>query len=138
MERPFSGEEPVGQNNPGHRKLQAVKSGSKPQKTKAMKKVVLFSILGIILFGEVTFAAVTLARNPSPTDVWIKFVLIFHKPRTQCTSGFGICFDVLFGGDLIDAPMGAKGCPVRGQINNLNELVVEIAESDLNLSLIHI
>ena len=68
---------------------------------------------------------------PSPTAVWVKFTFNFHRPKTGCEGGFGICFDVTFG---VEAPIGRNDqnlCPVRGKLNDRNQLIVEITEKDL-------
>ncbi|MCK9422395.1 MAG: hypothetical protein M0Q38_07340 [Bacteroidales bacterium] len=96
-----------------------------------MKKFIILSMLGIMLFSDAIFSTGTFASNPSPEGVWIKFSLIFHRPKFNCERGFGICFDIDYGFTGSDGTAEPKGCAVRGQINNLNQLVVEIKESAL-------
>lgn len=96
-----------------------------------MKKFILMSMLGVMLFSDTIFATGTFLGNPSPAGVWIKFIINFHRPRFNCERAFGICFDIEWGLEGNDGPMAPKGCAVRGQINDLNQLVVEIKESDL-------
>jgi len=96
-----------------------------------MKRMMLISMLGILLFSDTVFANVPLVSNASPTGVWIKFIFNFHRPKLNCESGFGICFDIEWGFVDFSAPSAPKGCVVKGQVNELGQLVMEVSESDL-------
>jgi hypothetical protein len=100
-------------------------------KIKAMKKLFILSMLGIMMMGNGVFAATSMLSNPSPAGVWVKFIFNFHKPKWDCLRGFGLCFDIEWGLEGIDGQAAPQGCIVKGQINDMGHLVVEIAETDL-------
>lgn len=97
-----------------------------------MKKIMLLSLIGMILFSETTVAAVTGAfANPGPGGFWIKITLNFHRPKTDCLTGFGICLDISAGVDLV---MPSKGtCPVQMRINDQNQIQIQVTEDNLRL-----
>ena len=66
---------------------------------KTMKKIMLLSMLSAFLFTETTNATELKSVTPPPTAVWVKFIINFHRPKMNCESGFGLCFDVTFGVD---------------------------------------
>jgi hypothetical protein len=103
-----------------------------------MKKLIVFSLMGMFLYSAGLTAGhfSTLTKtDPSvvsapPAGVWVKLTLIFHRPKTDCKTGFGICVDFSWG---IDGGLGGneQACPVRMMINSQNQLILEVTESDL-------
>lgn len=75
--------------------------------------------------------AVTYNPGPSPSfSVWVKFIITFHRPKTQCKTGFGICFDIEFGTDK-PAGSGPGYCPVQARISDSQQLELMVSEADL-------
>jgi len=75
--------------------------------------------------------AVTFNPGPSPCfSVWIKLIITFHRPKTQCKTGFGICFDVEFG---TDKPVGSGSnyCPAQARISEAGQFELMVSEADL-------
>jgi len=96
-----------------------------------MKKIMLLSLIGMIFLSESTFATITeLFANPGPPSVWIKITLNFHRPSTNCETGFGICVDISAGVDGMGRP-ATKSCPVLMKINDQNQLLIQVTEDDL-------
>jgi len=85
----------------------------------------------MMLFSDSIFANIPLVSNTSPAGVWIKFIFNFHRPKLDCERGFGICFDIEWGFVDFSAPTAPKGCVVKGRVNELGQLVMEVSESDL-------
>jgi hypothetical protein len=96
-----------------------------------MKRMIVLSMLGILLFTGTSRATGTIAPPPAPLGVWIKLSIVFHRPKKDCVSGFGICFMVTAGIDKPVGPGQGNLCPGRGLLNDRNQLVVEIDESAL-------
>ena len=87
-------------------------------------------MLSLIFFMQISFASETKSKSCPPTGIWIKLLINFHRPRTDCQSGFGLCFVVTWG---VEEPTGFSErnlCPVRGQLRERN-LFVEVNEADL-------
>jgi hypothetical protein len=94
-----------------------------------MKKIALLSLMFVTLFAGTTFAAEMKSANPVIEGVWIKVMFVFHKPKTNCLTGFGICID-LSGG--IEKPVGNQPmCQAKVRINGNNQLVIEVTEQAL-------
>jgi hypothetical protein len=97
-----------------------------------MKKILLLSLIGMILFSETLVASATGAfANPGPGGFWIKITLNFHRPKMDCSSGFGICLDFSAGVDLVMPSTGT--CPVQMRINDRNQLQIQVTEDNLRL-----
>lgn len=98
-----------------------------------MKKILLLSMLGIMFISESLFAVEMKSCPNPPTGVWIKIMVNLHRPKLDCERGFGICFAVSWG--LEERPiLGSEQnlCSMRGQINELNQLVLEVDETVLS------
>jgi len=96
-----------------------------------MKKFSLLTMISMMLLMGTTYATESKSAIPSPPGFWIRFDFSFHRPKTSCKSGFGICVDVTAG---IDSPIGNTDpnlCPVKAQLNDRNQLVVEITAESL-------
>jgi len=96
-----------------------------------MKKIMLVTLMGMFLLVETLYATEMRPVASSPTTVWIKLSLIFHRPKLQCQEGFGVCAALTWG---IDAPTGTttrETCTVRAQLNSKNQLIIEITEADI-------
>jgi hypothetical protein len=100
-----------------------------------MKKIIAICLISMLTFagavhaGEYTSASV----NPGPSpfcSVWIKLIITFHRPKTQCQTGFGICFDVEVGIDKA-AGSGSGQCPAQARINTAGQLELMVSEGDL-------
>jgi len=96
-----------------------------------MKKIFLLSLLTMLLVSDFTFATWVTSCIPSPPGIWIKFEFVFHRPKKDCLTGFGICMDVTAGIDGSISNTDQKGCPVRAQLNERNQLTVEVTEEAL-------
>jgi hypothetical protein len=92
-----------------------------------MKKLVLFTVLSVFLATSDGFSISLASSCP---EFWVKFGFTFHRPKLDCKQGFGLCMDVSWGIDGMGAP-SENVCPVRGFINDQNQLVVEIREDEL-------
>lgn len=97
-----------------------------------MRKVMLLAMLGLMFLTENTFATGMKSAMAAPSSVWIKLEVIFHRPKFNCESGFGICVLVSAGFDGPGASAENKSCSVRGMINERNQLVLEIDEVALS------
>lgn len=76
---------------------------------------------------------IPVAVNPGPSPsfaVWIKLIITFHRPKTQCKTGFGICFDVELGTDKL-VGSGSNFCPAQARISEAGQLELMVSESDL-------
>jgi hypothetical protein len=97
----------------------------------AMKKYMLLTMMSVFLLAGSSEAADVCASPLRLPEVWIKLTIKFHRPKTDCQTGFGICFDLSAG---IENPVGSNGrdvCPVRARLNDKNQLVLEVAETAL-------
>lgn len=93
----------------------------------------LLSLIGMILLSEAAVAAGTkIIASPEPDAVWIKIILIFHRPKFDCKSGFGICLDFSAGIDKMAMP-SSNGCPVLMKINEQKQLLIQVTEDNLIL-----
>ena len=92
--------------------------------------MMLLSILSLMILSQISFASEMKPVTCAPTGIWIKLLINFHRARTNCQSGFGLCFVVTWG---VEEPEGfsAKNlCPVKGQLKEQN-LFIEVNEADL-------
>jgi hypothetical protein len=96
-----------------------------------MKKIMVLTILGLVFLMNVSSATEIKPVLCTPTAVWVKLQIIFHRPKLNCESGFGICFLVSAGFDGSGSAGAGNSCSVRGQLNEKNQLVVEVEESVL-------
>ena len=94
-----------------------------------MKKVVLLFLLSLGIFNGIGYASTVLANCPDITP-WIKFGVTFHRPKLDCKEGFGFCLDVTWGIDG-GGYSAEKICPVQGYINEKNQLIIRVTETDL-------
>ena len=100
-----------------------------------MKKIITTCILSILMSagamqaGKYNSVNVTPGPNPS-VSVWIKFIITFHRPKTLCQTGFGICFDIELGTDKA-AGSGSTLCPVQGRIIGNGSFELMVSEEDL-------
>jgi|WetSurMetagenome_2_1015567.scaffolds.fasta_scaffold19976_4 hypothetical protein len=94
-----------------------------------MKKIALLSLMFVTLFAGTTFATEMKSANPSFEGVWIKIHIVFHKPKNDCKTGFGICTFFEAGIDQTE-PFGPF-CQAKARINENNQLVIEVTESAL-------
>ena len=78
-----------------------------------------------------TYNTVNVTPGPSPSfAVWIKIIINFHRPKTQCQSGFGICLDFEVGTQKATVPVTGL-CPVQARINAAGQLELMVYEQDL-------
>ncbi|MCX6287953.1 MAG: hypothetical protein NTY96_12650 [Bacteroidetes bacterium] len=100
-----------------------------------MKKIITICILSIFMLSVAVQAGKnnTVNVNPCPSasfSVWVKFIITFHRPKTQCKTGFGICFDVELGTDKATGS-GSNLCLVQARIINAGQLELMVSEEDL-------
>jgi len=95
-----------------------------------MKKIMLLSMLGMIFLTEMSFASEMKLCNYAPEGIWIKLLINFHRPRTNCQSGFGLCFVVTWGWEELNGFSEKNLCPVKGQLKERN-LFIEVNAADL-------
>ncbi len=96
-----------------------------------MKKFMLLSLLGIMLFAEMSFAGEVKSITPPQDRVWISLKFIFHRPRFDCMRGFGICLIVSGGIEDQNIFPEKPKCIARGQVNLKNQLMIEVKATDL-------
>lgn len=96
-----------------------------------MKKIFVLAMLGLLGIMDSSIAAEVKPIPTAPTAVWIKLQIIFHRPKFNCESGFGVCFLVSAGFDGSGSPGAGNSCSARGQLNEKNQLIVEVEESVL-------
>ena len=92
-----------------------------------MRKLALCIVGGLLLISVNSGAN---CPTSAGMEFWIKFGFTFHRPKLDCKQGFGLCMDVSWGWDGMRTASEII-CPVRGRINDQNQLVVEIGEDDL-------
>ena len=100
-----------------------------------MKKIIAICLISILAASGAVYAGKYTSTNfnpgPSPCySVWIKLIITFHRPKTQCKTGFGICFDVEFGTEKA-AGSGSGQCPAQARINTAGQLELMVSEEDL-------
>lgn len=83
----------------------------------------------MVLFTGTSFASVIASEAPSAT-FWIKLLITFHRPKLDCETGFGLCFDVEWGLDKTAGSPIAM-CPARASVGDNGELLLEVTEQDL-------
>ena len=97
-----------------------------------MKKIMLIALMGMIFLTETSVANEMKPCMSAPTGVWIKLLVNLHRPKLNCESGFGLCFLLSWGFEENSAASESKLCPVRGQLNDRNQLLLEIEETALS------
>ncbi|MEI7662363.1 MAG: hypothetical protein WCK34_09205 [Bacteroidota bacterium] len=97
-----------------------------------MKKIIFILVMGVMMLIGNANAAGWASPVPSPPGFWVKFEVSFFRPKTDCKSGFGVCTDVTMGIDKTAGSAEQNLCPVRGQLNERNQLVVEVSEEALS------
>ena len=117
----------------GHRRLNAEGSARKKnkQKPEIMKTLLSLFVISMMLFTENANAAGFESAVPLPPGPWIRIELIFHRPSTDCKTGFGFCFDITAGIERPVAGNDQTRCPVKAQLNERNQLIVEITADAL-------
>ncbi len=98
-----------------------------------MKKLAIISLFTVLLAGfftEPLLAPAVRLSNPCPSGVWVRFDFIFHKPKTNCQTGFGICVMSSWGIESNTATNPAA-CAGRAQINGQNQLIIEVTDDAL-------
>jgi hypothetical protein len=100
-----------------------------------MKKIITICILSLLMLTGAVHASTynTIYMNPGPSpsfSVWVKLIITFHRPKLQCKSGFGICFDVEIGTEK-SAGSGPDVCPAQARINTAGQLELLVTEEDL-------
>jgi hypothetical protein len=95
-----------------------------------MKKYFLLSILGIFMLPILVSASEVIVASASPSpDIVICLRIIFHKPKYDCERGFGLCLDGTVGLEGGGSSASAeKTCPVKMQLNQKNQLILEVTE----------
>ena len=96
-----------------------------------MKKIFALSLLSVMLISELVFAT---GMNPrpdvTPGGVWVKFLFNLHRPKFNCERAFGICLLVTVG--IENTTSYEKNlCPVNGQLNERNQLILQVSEEAL-------
>ncbi len=92
----------------------------------------LLSLLGLVLCADLSFASAAKPSVSPPTGVWIKLLINLHRPKFDCERGFGVCFLVSWGFEENPGMAEKNLCPVRGMINERNQLVLEFSETALS------
>lgn len=98
-----------------------------------MKKIITICIASILMSAAFVNAAnsnniTAKASSSAAYSVWIKIIINFHRPKTQCQSGFGICLDFEVG----TQKAGGSGlCPAQARINEAGQLELKVTEADL-------
>ncbi len=100
-----------------------------------MKKIISLCLLSILMTAGAVHAGKlnTINVNPGPLpsySVWIKLILTFHRPKMDCKSGFGICFDIQFGSDKAIGG-GQNYCQAQARINAAGQLELMVTEEEL-------
>lgn len=99
---------------------------------KAMKKLILFSVLGMMLLSGSAYASDVIAIPAASSSAWVNIRITFHRPKLECKRGFGICFEFSVGfEDNMDAGADYNTCPVRAQLNEKNQLILQINDREL-------
>ncbi len=96
-----------------------------------MKKIIAVTMMSWMLLMGSTFANECKPAIPNPPGFWIRLDLTFHRPKTECKTGFGICADLTCGVDSPVQSTDPSHCLVKARINERNQLEVEIAEEEL-------
>ncbi|MEI8004628.1 MAG: hypothetical protein WCI48_00365 [Bacteroidota bacterium] len=100
-----------------------------------MKKIIAICLVSMLTAAGAVHAGQYVSANvnpgPSPCySVWIKLIITFHRPKLQCQSGFGICFDIEVGTDKA-AGSGSGQCQAQARINAAGQLELMVSEGDL-------
>ncbi|MEI6434109.1 MAG: hypothetical protein WCP32_04630 [Bacteroidota bacterium] len=97
-----------------------------------MKKFFVFSMLSVLLLTGDLFATEVKPIPLAGDDLIVNIKLIFHRPKKDCKSGFGIC--LIFNMSWEDAQVNNDNtqCLAKGSINERNQLTIVVAESELN------
>ena len=96
-----------------------------------MKKFFVFSMLGVLLFTGNLFADDSKSIPPAGDDLVISLKIIFHRPKLECERGFGICLLLNISWEESKVTNDQNHCLARGWINERNQLVIEVKETDL-------
>jgi hypothetical protein len=107
----------------------------KRKNLKIMKKIITLCIVSILMSAAMLQASNngSTITNPGPSasySVWIKIIINFHRPKTNCESGFGICLDFEVGTAKATGS-GAGLCPAQARINDSGQLEIMVSEADL-------
>lgn len=100
-----------------------------------MKKFLLISVVSLLMMSEAVIAngkvSIPSASPNTTLSAWIGIKIIFHRPKLNCERGFGICFE--FSAGLEDNPALASDqmCPVKFQLNEKDQLVMQVEEREL-------
>jgi hypothetical protein len=97
-----------------------------------MKKLVLLPMIVMFLLTGNAEATELISPMPSPTGVWVKLTINFHRPKKDCLSGFGICADFTWGIEDSFSKNDQEFCPVKALVNDKNQLIIEIQEVALS------
>ncbi|HNY04120.1 MAG TPA: hypothetical protein PKG48_16110 [Bacteroidales bacterium] len=96
-----------------------------------MKKFAI-ALAALLMMAPAVFPSAPGTLAAAPTGVWIKFELNLHRPKLGCERGFGLCLIVTTGFNTDNLVSKESGLlPVRGRVNERNQLVVEISEEAL-------
>ncbi len=96
-----------------------------------MKKVLLLAVLGMIFLAKTSVGAEMRSSCVAPASVWIKLNIILHRPKLNCERGFGVCFLFTWGLEQAGGFAEKTFCPVRGMLNEKNQLILEFEEGAL-------
>jgi len=100
-----------------------------------MKKIIAICLLSMLTATGALHAAKYYPVNVNPgsspsCSIWVKLIITFHRPKTQCLTGFGICFAIEVGTDKASGS-GSGQCPALARMNNLGQLELIVSEEDL-------
>lgn len=112
-----------------------------------MKKIYLLGLIGMLmLISDALMAAdrIAMPSTASYLPVWVNIRIVFKRPKFNCERGFGLCITFSAGieNQLAQTSSEEPGCPVKIQLNERNQLMIQVAESELTkyeggASLIH-
>jgi len=100
-----------------------------------MKKIITVCLLSVLMLAGNVKAGNNSVFNVTPGPsasfaVWVKVIITFHRPKFDCQTGFGLCFDIQFGTEKGSGYTGAL-CPAQVRINAAGQLELMVAEADL-------
>lgn len=97
-----------------------------------MKKLILFSVLSLMLISGSIYADDLIAIPTSSPSAWVNIRITFHRPKLECKRGFGLCFEFTIGfEDNMSGASDYNTCPVKAQLNDKNQLILQIEEREL-------
>ena len=91
----------------------------------------LFAMISIMLVMGESYATELKSVVPSPPGIWIRIDISFHRQKSNCKTGFGFCIDFTVGGDRPNFTSDQNLCPVKGQLNDKNQLIIEVTAEAL-------